>query len=382
MRSALFLVAALVALPVVAQTPAGEQGDARVAGLVDASPLVARTADHVRNRTQAHQDDAARRALRGRLVQVLTDTLDAPALAAADAFFQSAVGQRTTDLEHAYYARPLSDRIAFSDGSAGHAQAQPRARRSLVGRIVDARWVRDADLRITRGLIAQLARDEPATMALVRESGEDTRSLDRARAQARIAPQSYHDFVSAFFEDLSEDDLRAVAAFYESPAGQAVNEAGSRVVTEAVVNAFVPELVQQWADAEAGVPPPPPPPPPARDAPEVFDVVEQQPELIGGLEALQRAVEYPAAAREAGIQGRVFVVFVVDEQGRVTDPVVTRSPSPLLSEAALAAVRGVRFVPGQHRGRPVRVRFALPINFVLHDDVPPAPRTKAPPKGR
>ena len=114
---------------------------------------------------------------------------------------------------------------------------------------------------------------------------------------------------------------------------------------------------------------PPDPPQPIADPPVedgVFIVVEEPPVLIGGLDALQRRVEYPRLAREAGIEGRVFVQFVVDERGDVVDPVVTRSPSDLLSRAALDAVREVRFEPGVQRGRPVKVRFALPVHFVLN----------------
>ena len=113
---------------------------------------------------------------------------------------------------------------------------------------------------------------------------------------------------------------------------------------------------------------PPDRPEPVLDPPvvdRVFDVVEQNPVLIGGLEELQRRVEYPRLAREAGIEGRVFVQFVVDERGNVVDPVVTRSPSDLLSEAALKAVRASKFQPGSQRGRPVKVRFSLPVHFVL-----------------
>ena len=97
----------------------------------------------------------------------------------------------------------------------------------------------------------------------------------------------------------------------------------------------------------------------------MFDVVETQPELIGGLPALQARVEYPEFARRARIEGQVVVQFVVDERGNVVDPVVLRSPNDLLSEAALKAVRESRFTPGQQRGRPVKVRFAVPVTFRL-----------------
>ncbi|MEM1044361.1 MAG: TonB family protein, partial [Bacteroidota bacterium] len=75
---------------------------------------------------------------------------------------------------------------------------------------------------------------------------------------------------------------------------------------------------------------PPPPQPPVmddeyRDEPDdVFPIVEQQPELIGGLEGLQSRIQYPELARRAGIEGTVFVQFVVDEQGNVNDPVCVR----------------------------------------------------------
>ncbi|MEM0964435.1 MAG: TonB family protein, partial [Bacteroidota bacterium] len=69
--------------------------------------------------------------------------------------------------------------------------------------------------------------------------------------------------------------------------------------------------------------------------PDVFEVAEVQPELIGGLAALQERVVYPSMAREAGIEGQVVVQFIVDEEGNVTDPVVLRSPADILSQAAL-----------------------------------------------
>ena len=73
----------------------------------------------------------------------------------------------------------------------------------------------------------------------------------------------------------------------------------------------------------------PPPPPPKEDEPEddFFVVVEQMPQLRGGLGALQRKVSYPEMARRAGIEGRVTVQFIVNEQGRVENPRVIRGLS-------------------------------------------------------
>lgn len=102
--------------------------------------------------------------------------------------------------------------------------------------------------------------------------------------------------------------------------------------------------------------------------PDVFEVAEVQPELIGGLVGLQARVEYPPLARGAGIEGQVVVQFVVNKEGTVEDAVVLRSPHDMLSEAALQAVHGSRFEPGRQRGEPVKVRFAVPIMFRLPAD--------------
>ncbi|WP_412063645.1 energy transducer TonB [Rubrivirga sp. IMCC45206] len=117
---------------------------------------------------------------------------------------------------------------------------------------------------------------------------------------------------------------------------------------------------------DATPPIPPPPTPTVEDTPdEVFIVAEVQPVLIDGIGELQSRVEYPEFARRAGIEGQVVVQFVVDERGNVVDPVAVRSPNELLSEAAIEAVRESRFTPGQQRGRPVKVRFSVPVTFRL-----------------
>jgi periplasmic protein TonB len=122
-------------------------------------------------------------------------------------------------------------------------------------------------------------------------------------------------------------------------------------------------------DAAPPAPPPPPPPPSAPEPepaePEIFMIVEQMPEIVGGMEALQRRVRYPELARRAGIEGTVFVQFVVDENGRVSDLVCVRDPGGGTCEAALDAVRQTQFTPGRQRGRPVKVRFSLPVRFRL-----------------
>ncbi|MCH8569124.1 MAG: energy transducer TonB [Balneolales bacterium] len=118
-------------------------------------------------------------------------------------------------------------------------------------------------------------------------------------------------------------------------------------------------------DALASVPAPPPPPDSADEEPEVFVIVEQMPELIGGIAELQRHVVYPELARRAGIQGRVVVQFIIDEQGYVRSPQIIRSIGGGCDEAAIAALQKVRFTPGMQRGRPVKVQYTIPVQFRL-----------------
>jgi periplasmic protein TonB len=98
-----------------------------------------------------------------------------------------------------------------------------------------------------------------------------------------------------------------------------------------------------------------------------FVVVEQMPELIGGLVELQRQVRYPEMARRAGIEGRVYVQFIVNEQGDVEDPKVIRGIGGGADEEALRVVSQAKFRPGMQRGRPVRVQYMLPIFFRLQN---------------
>lgn len=120
-------------------------------------------------------------------------------------------------------------------------------------------------------------------------------------------------------------------------------------------------------DAPTQAPPPPPPADdePEEEEPEIFVIVEEMPELVGGLAAIQSQIRYPEIARKAGVEGRVFVQFVVDENGNVVDPVVTRGLGAGLDEEAIRAVSNAKFTPGKQRGQPVRVKMSLPITFKL-----------------
>jgi periplasmic protein TonB len=109
----------------------------------------------------------------------------------------------------------------------------------------------------------------------------------------------------------------------------------------------------------------------SEDDNEVFVIVEDMPEFPGGEQALRNwistNVKYPPIAAENGVQGRVFVTFVVDRDGRVINARIARGVDPSLDQEALRVVNGLPpWKPGQQRGKPVRVSYTVPINFQLN----------------
>jgi TonB family C-terminal domain len=99
---------------------------------------------------------------------------------------------------------------------------------------------------------------------------------------------------------------------------------------------------------------------------EVFVDVQQRPDC-GGLQSLNSKVRYPPSARAAELEGQVFVQFVVDTSGQVTNPQVVRSTHPMLGQAALRAVKKLDCTPGRQRSRPVKVKMTMPVAFTLKD---------------
>ena len=101
------------------------------------------------------------------------------------------------------------------------------------------------------------------------------------------------------------------------------------------------------------------------EEPEIFVIVEHSPELIGGLPELQSKVRYPEEAKKAGVEGRVYLQFIVDEQGNVHDPIVTRGIGAGCDEEAIRVILQAKFKPAKQRGKPTKVKQALPITFKL-----------------
>lgn len=193
-------------------------------------------------------------------------------------------------------------------------------------------------------------------------------------------------------------------AFEWTSADAGVNE-GFKIEEEEVEEEIIPITTQEEVK-----PPPPPPPPKVTDVlniveddveleeelviedteateemevdfsdmatteePEeapVFFIVEDMPQFPGGDLALHKylatSVEYPVIAQENGIQGRVYVKFVINTDGAVTNVQIARGVDPSLDKEALRVVKNMpKWKPGKQRGKAVRVSYTVPINFVL-----------------
>jgi len=102
----------------------------------------------------------------------------------------------------------------------------------------------------------------------------------------------------------------------------------------------------------------------------VYFEVEVMTEFPGGFTALQeflmKNIQYPEQAKKEGITGKVFVQFIIDETGKVTDPTVLKSANPLLDAEAIRVVSAMPdWTPGKQKGEAVKVAFTVPIMFAL-----------------
>ena len=113
-----------------------------------------------------------------------------------------------------------------------------------------------------------------------------------------------------------------------------------------------------------------PEPPKHEEENKVFDIVEQQPLFPGGPAALMKYLsdhtKYPVVAQENGVQGRVTVQFVVNKDGSIVDAKVLRGVDPYLDKEAVRVIMGMpKWKPGMQRGKPVRVKYTVPVMFRL-----------------
>ncbi len=112
--------------------------------------------------------------------------------------------------------------------------------------------------------------------------------------------------------------------------------------------------------------PEPPPPPEEDDDAAIFVAYDEEPRPIGGFAAIQRALKYPEIARKAGIEGKVIVHVLVNEKGIVEKTKILKSLGHSgCDEAAVNAIRSVKWKPALQRDKPVKVWVAIPVIFKL-----------------
>ena len=173
-----------------------------------------------------------------------------------------------------------------------------------------------------------------------------------------------------FFEE--EIDIQQTTQETPPPPPPAVQEVEVLNVVEDDVETETIEInTEDDKDVEVVIAPPVEAPVEEEEEEVIFMVVETMPEFPGGQQALFKYlgenVKYPVIAQENGIQGRVICQFVVNKDGSIVDVVVVRSSGePSLDKEALRVINSMpKWKPGKQRGKPVRVKYTVPVNFRL-----------------
>ncbi|GAB2783854.1 hypothetical protein GCM10027275_29900 [Rhabdobacter roseus] len=134
---------------------------------------------------------------------------------------------------------------------------------------------------------------------------------------------------------------------------------------EGTPRTFKPPVVVSQSEAPLTLPEP------ALDTPErIFTVVEKQPEFPGGARAMydfiRRELKYPVPAQRAFVEGKVFLTFIVTTEGDIKDIQILKGLGFGMDEESIRLIKAMpRWVPGAQSGRPVNVKFNLPITFEL-----------------
>ncbi len=138
------------------------------------------------------------------------------------------------------------------------------------------------------------------------------------------------------------------------------------VPSEDVLNDITLQSTELNQNANVAAPPPPPKEENTKsEEPQYFVAVENMPEPIGGIAAIQSKIVYPEIAKRAGVEGTVYIKAYVDKNGKVTKAVVLRGIGAGCDKAAEKAVEETKFIPGKQRGKPVNVMVSIPVVFRL-----------------
>jgi TonB family protein len=173
------------------------------------------------------------------------------------------------------------------------------------------------------------------------------------------------------FEVLQPEDIESINVIKDDSGMKKYGNIAKNGVVEIVTKSdnFVERLI---AFSEKNAPKLPEVPQTDSKGNQLFMVVEQMPQFPGGEEALKTylstSVKYPQEAVEEGIQGRVFIQFIINSEGGTELPKVVRSVHPLLDNEAMRVIEEMpTWKPGVQRGRNVSVSYTVPVNFVLQE---------------
>ena len=160
--------------------------------------------------------------------------------------------------------------------------------------------------------------------------------------------------VSAVTDEISSAKVNDLAEMVKTNLPESVVEAVKDTLPPGVIH--VPQEVK---DDLKGTP--------------VFEVVEQMPEypdggMAGLMEYFKKNMRYPEAAKEAGMQGRVTVQFIVNKDGSISGAKVLRSVEPDFDAEAIRLVNAMpKWKPGMQDGKPVAVKYTVPVKFMLDE---------------
>lgn len=206
------------------------------------------------------------------------------------------------------------------------------------------------------------------------------------------------DMEDLFLEELMQEPPRTTTPPppLPPPPPPVIEEVPEDEITEEEEVEFVDQLIEpddivKYEPVAAPIetkPPLPPPPPVQEDAPPLdFMIIEDKP-LFQKCKGIARAdqaecfttqlqqriyseIRYPPIARENGIEGNVIVSFLISKEGKMEDIQILRSPKGGLDSETLRVMQVIQgeetFIPGKQRGKPVPVRFTLPVFFKLQD---------------
>ena len=187
-----------------------------------------------------------------------------------------------------------------------------------------------------------IAQDEGVADIIAEEEVEITRQEDAPPPPPPPPAPAVAEVLTVVEDDVQLDDVDILSSEDDASTAQ--------------VQTYTPPAVVEEEEEES--------------AQQIFTVVEEMPEFPGGqgalLQYLSKSIKYPVIAQENGIQGRVSCSFVVEKDGSVTDVQVLRGVDPSLDKEAIRVITAMpKWKPGKQRGKPVRVKYTVPVTFRL-----------------